>query len=118
MDFSIEDVVKNFRYVMDAIKRVTGNVKLRDTREDNQRKGTTLPFEWMLFSLLASDTDYEGHAQLEECSGYTDIRLLETILHTFNDFLHHPVRLRIPLPEAHTVVYRPLGRACSFCAGL
>ncbi|KAJ7204486.1 50S ribosomal protein L1 [Mycena pura] len=38
MDFSIEDVVKNFRYVMDAIKRVTGNVKLRDTREDNQRK--------------------------------------------------------------------------------
>ncbi|KAF7302612.1 Mitochondrial 54S ribosomal protein [Mycena chlorophos] len=39
MDFPIENVVKNFRYVMDSIKRVTGNVKLRsEAREENQRK--------------------------------------------------------------------------------
>ncbi|KAJ7070609.1 ribosomal protein L1-like protein [Mycena amicta] len=42
MDFPVEDVVKNFRYVMDSIKRVTGNVKLRDARDDNQRKVTPI----------------------------------------------------------------------------
>ncbi|KAJ7116778.1 ribosomal protein L1-like protein [Mycena crocata] len=41
MHFPIEDVVTNFRYVMDSIKRVTGNVKLRD-REENTRKVTPI----------------------------------------------------------------------------
>jgi hypothetical protein len=39
MDFPIEDVVKNFRYVLDSIKRVTGNLKMREPKEENKRKG-------------------------------------------------------------------------------
>ncbi|KAJ7508657.1 ribosomal protein L1-like protein [Mycena galericulata] len=42
MDFPVEDVVKNFRYVMESIKRVTGNIKLRDHREENTRKAPTV----------------------------------------------------------------------------
>ncbi|KAJ7269292.1 ribosomal protein L1-like protein [Mycena haematopus] len=42
MDFPIEDVVKNFRHVLDSIKRVTGNVRRRDQDETKQRKGTFL----------------------------------------------------------------------------
>ncbi|KAJ7150295.1 ribosomal protein L1-like protein [Mycena filopes] len=42
MDFPVEDVVKNFRYVLDAIKRVTGNVKLRDRTQENTRKVTPI----------------------------------------------------------------------------
>ncbi|KAJ7016845.1 ribosomal protein L1-like protein [Mycena alexandri] len=42
MDFPIEDVVKNFRYVLDSIKRVTGNVKLRDRSQENTRKVTPI----------------------------------------------------------------------------
>ncbi|KAJ7755071.1 ribosomal protein L1-like protein [Mycena maculata] len=42
MDFPLEDVVTNFRYVMESIKRVTGNVKLRDQREENTRKVTPI----------------------------------------------------------------------------
>ncbi|KAJ6623096.1 ribosomal protein L1-like protein [Mycena sp. CBHHK59/15] len=37
MNFPIADVVKNFRYVMDSIKRVTGNVKMRDNRESTRK---------------------------------------------------------------------------------
>ncbi|KAJ6601395.1 ribosomal protein L1-like protein [Mycena vulgaris] len=43
LDFPIADVITNFRYVMDSIKRVTGNVKLRDQREEtNIRKVTPI----------------------------------------------------------------------------
>jgi len=44
MDFPIQDVITNFRYVMDSIKRVTGNVKQRHQREDtaNTRKVTPI----------------------------------------------------------------------------
>ncbi|KAJ7922849.1 ribosomal protein L1-like protein [Mycena leptocephala] len=41
MDFPIEDVVKNFRYVLDSIKRVTGNLKMREPKEENKRKVLT-----------------------------------------------------------------------------
>ncbi|KAK7007023.1 natural resistance-associated macrophage protein-domain-containing protein [Favolaschia claudopus] len=37
LDFPIDDVVKNFRHVLDSIKRVTGNVKKRD-QEESKRK--------------------------------------------------------------------------------
>ncbi|KAJ7109768.1 50S ribosomal protein L1 [Mycena epipterygia] len=47
MDFPIQDVITNFRYVMDSIKRVTGNVKQRHQREDtaNTRKGIPISFK-------------------------------------------------------------------------
>ncbi|KAJ7610969.1 ribosomal protein L1-like protein [Roridomyces roridus] len=41
MDFSIDEVVTNFRYVMESIKRVTGNLKQRDARDDNNQKRVT-----------------------------------------------------------------------------
>ncbi|KAJ7687436.1 ribosomal protein L1-like protein [Mycena rosella] len=41
LEFPIADVITNFRYVMDSIKRVTGNVKLRH-EEENTRKVTPI----------------------------------------------------------------------------
>ncbi|KAJ6486213.1 ribosomal protein L1-like protein [Mycena vitilis] len=42
MDFPIADVVTNFRYVLDSIKRATGNVKMRDPRDEAKRKVTPI----------------------------------------------------------------------------
>ncbi|KAJ7492198.1 ribosomal protein L1-like protein [Mycena latifolia] len=39
LDFPISDVVTNFRYVMESIKRATGNIKLRDRDDNNTKKG-------------------------------------------------------------------------------
>ncbi|KAJ7103115.1 ribosomal protein L1-like protein [Mycena belliarum] len=42
LDFPIDDVVTNFRYVMESIKRATGNIKLRDRDESNTRRVTPI----------------------------------------------------------------------------
>lgn len=80
MDFPIEDVVKNFRYVLDAIKRVTGNVKMRDPRDEVKRKGTSISLPRESLHLTSrSDPDNEGYSEHEECSGNTNIRLLGSL---------------------------------------
>jgi hypothetical protein len=82
MDFPIEDVVKNFRHVLDSIKRVTGNVKKRDQDDTKQRKGT-LAFgcgqSMVLIFVFVSDSANEGYSQHEECSGNTNIGLLDSV---------------------------------------
>ncbi|KAJ7279984.1 ribosomal protein L1 [Mycena rebaudengoi] len=40
MNFPIPDVVKNFRYIMDSIKRATGNIKKHG--DDNSKKATPI----------------------------------------------------------------------------
>ncbi|KAF7303025.1 hypothetical protein MKEN_01265500 [Mycena kentingensis (nom. inval.)] len=60
MDFPTENVVKNFRFVLESIKRATGNVKLRDPKEANQRK--VIPIRKVTLSTRSSPgipiTDY------------------------------------------------------------
>jgi hypothetical protein len=76
MNFPIPDVVKNFRYIMDSIKRATGNIKKHG---DDNSKGMPMAIT-LHFPPLTLSYSYaynEGDPQFEECTGDCHIGLLE-----------------------------------------